>query len=308
MPHVACIGLASDPTFRHTVTSLAARGVDTRIVDLVQVSRDGEYRFDFEAPEAILFRRPGENVVIEPDTPVYCRLLDASAEAPTEQLRVRCRGIYWSVLRALGMPRRGPLVNLPLADRTNCSKLAHQGAIASIATKHGISIVPTIVTNQPDDARAFIIRHRGQVVSKGASAAKTIVAQITDDDVARLGVSRECPILLQVRIAGPDVRIHSIAGSGVAELVVSDAVDYRFARGSARGRTARIDIPSDVANFVGALHQLLGVAFLGIDFKIDGRTRAWYFLEANSMPAYHGYDLRADGRISDLLAQYLIGR
>jgi hypothetical protein len=307
MRRVACVGLAADPTFRHTVVSLAAYGAAPIVIDLVEVSRGGEYRFDFATPETIHFRQRGESIEIDADTPVYCRLIDASAEAPTEGLRRRCRGLYWSVLRALSMPRRGRLVNPPLADRTNSSKFVHQRAVSATAAKHGIALVPTIVTNQPDEARAFIATHRGRVVSKGVSASKTVAAAVTTEDVARLDLARECPVLLQARIFGPDVRVHSVAGDCVAELVVSDAVDYRFAHRRDRGRTVGIDLPSDVTSFVRALHGLLGVAFLGVDFKIAGGTLRWHFLEANSMPAYHGYDRRAGGRISDLLGQYLVG-
>jgi glutathione synthase/RimK-type ligase-like ATP-grasp enzyme len=91
-------------------------------------------------------------------------------------------------------------------------------------------------------------------------------------------------------------------------MIISDAVDYRFARAPVGQMKTQVDLPADVRRFVRELHDLLGVAFLGVDFKIDVSKLEWYFLEANSMPAFHGYDLRANGRISDLLARYLFRR
>lgn len=45
--------------------------------------------------------------------------------------------------------------------------------------------------------------------------------------------------------------------------------------------------------------------FLGVDLKIDRTTGELFFLEADSMPFFEGYDARADGAVSHAIVDWL---
>ncbi|MFL5629622.1 MAG: hypothetical protein ACJ788_28960, partial [Ktedonobacteraceae bacterium] len=61
----------------------------------------------------------------------------------------------------------------------------------------------------------------------------------------------------------------------------------------------------DIAEGCIAIAQDCQTPFLGIDFKIQQNSGIWFFLEANSMPCYQGYDQRAGGAISRAIAEWL---
>jgi hypothetical protein len=46
---------------------------------------------------------------------------------------------------------------------------------------------------------------------------------------------------------------------------------------------------------------------IGVDLKLDETKEAWYFLEANPIPCYYGYDIRSGYRISKSICDFLAG-
>jgi hypothetical protein len=87
------------------------------------------------------------------------------------------------------------------------------------------------------------------------------------------------------------------------ELIDSPVLDYRTVRGVNNYRP--LAPPRDVADGCARLAEHCGVPLLGIDFKIERATGAWFFLEANSMPCFEGYDERAGGAISRAIVDWL---
>jgi glutathione synthase/RimK-type ligase-like ATP-grasp enzyme len=106
-------------------------------------------------------------------------------------------------------------------------------------------------------------------------------------------------------VAGYNVRVHVVGRQVYATKIVSDAVDYRYAR--AEGKTANLepyDLDGDIAEKCISLSGRLQLAFSGIDLMMaeDGRTICF---EVNPSPGYSYYEQNTGQPISHALADYL---
>jgi glutathione synthase/RimK-type ligase-like ATP-grasp enzyme len=192
------------------------------------------------------------------------------------------------------------VVNPPFGDNSNFSKPYHTLRVARLG---GLTAPRTCVTDEPETAAAFVDACEGRVVFKGVSSMKTWATRYDPDlHRERLPLVRSCPVLLQEEIRGPDVRVHVLDERIFAEQIESDSVDYRRARGN---RFRQVSAPPGVIAGCHALTRELMTPFLGIDFKCDAATGQWFFLEANPMPGFEGYDRRAEGAISAALVDWL---
>jgi D-alanine-D-alanine ligase-like ATP-grasp enzyme len=149
-----------------------------------------------------------------------------------------------------------------------------------------------------------VAENEGKVIYKGTSSYKTRVQRWNPQDEERLASLRHAPVLFQREIRGPEVRVHVVEDDCFAEAIISDRVDYRFDRDDPI-KYATIEIPAILEEASLAIAAESGASFVGIDYRIDNVTGRWYFLELNSMPAYHGYDTRAGGAISKSLIKVL---
>lgn len=103
-------------------------------------------------------------------------------------------------------------------------------------------LVPeTLVTNDTDAVLAFRAG-QGEVVYKSVSAQRSIVQTLVDDDVGRLSLLARCPAQFQRRVAGTDVRVHTIGSSCVFPTAVDKRGD-RLPLREAPDRTGRADAP-----------------------------------------------------------------
>lgn len=297
---ILCIGSSVDRTFSYTLSRLLASSLNLVTIDLADVLIQGSIDISWAHQSfdiALANRRWG----IEEFSAAYIRAYDISPGAPEERIRVQCTNTFVKLATALRVSSLERIVGRSL-DLSNLSKIFHSMQLASIAGSCGIRSPDTLVTNDPDAAAKFVARHKRSVICKGASAFKSTARLFRESDLLRLSLVERCPTLLQQYIQGPDVRVHTVAGESFAEAIFSSDVDYRF---SSNKSHAIVQVPVYVAQFCAQVGTELNCAFLGIDFKISQTTGEWYFLEANSMPAYQGYDKRAGGAISSALADYL---
>ncbi len=230
---------------------------------------------------------------------ILSRQVDVSAAAP-ESLRDRTIG----VLQALGVLLREvpvPVVNPPSADVSNASKMFHQ---LHVGLGRRWRVPESLLTNDPDAVRTFQADVDGDCVIKGASAQKTWVSHLTEDHLSRMTTGPSQPILVQRQIHGPDVRVHVVGSRVFAEQIDGAAVDYRPVRGNAY---QPIVPPVEIADECTSLARRMRVPLIGVDFKVERGTGAWYWLEANSAPCYEGYDRRAGRAISNTIVDYLSG-
>src|SRR5262249_17995160 len=145
----------------------------------------------------------------------------------------------------------------------------------------GFDVPETLVTNDPGLVRDFVADH-GRVIYKSISGARSIVAEVDDDALARLDDVRWCPVQFQAYVEGVDVRVHVVGRRVFSTRVASDAADYRYA-------AARAGAGGPVRARPGALHgarRPVGPWFRG-DRPPHPPRRAGRRLRGDPLPRLH---------------------
>ncbi|MEW2414689.1 hypothetical protein AB0953_13310 [Streptomyces sp. NPDC046866] len=301
---ILCVGVAADPTFVHGIRALARAGARFDVVDLPSLALYGDLHIPLDDLRNTRIRTGGggPEISLTEVRGVWARPLNVCAAAPDPRSAHRADGQYQALCRLLEAVEL-PVLNPPLREASNAGKVLHCVSLAPVA---GWRIPRSCLTNDPGTALAFVRDCPHGAVFKGASAAKTWATLFRAEHERLLPRLVRSPTLFQERIAGPDVRVHAVGGQAFGELIHSRELDYRTARGTNRYTT--ITVPAGIREGCRRLVAATRVPFLGVDFKIEEATGEWFFLEANSMPCYEGYDLRADGAISRALAQWLTSK
>lgn len=196
---------------------------------------------------------------------------------------------------------------------TPCRVLNRAAAMASNGSKPyqmqwiqraGFLTPPTLVTNEPAEARAFIHRHQ-RVIFKSASSVRSIVREWTSADESRLARLRALPTQFQARIDGTNIRVHVVGKHVFATQINTEAVDYRYAHRDGEDMAmAAIDLPDDIALRCIDLSQQLSLPFCGIDLM---RTpdHSYYCFEVNPSPGYSFFEESTGQPISKAVVDYL---
>ncbi len=195
------------------------------------------------------------------------------------------------------------VVNPMAAMASNNSKPYQSATIAA----HGFAIPETLVTTDPEAARAFAERH-GAVIYKSVSGVRSIVTRLGPEDGARLDDVQWCPTQFQRHIPGRDFRVHVIGDAAFSAEVVSEADDYRYAARDGLRTTVRpARVPAAIEEKCHALARALGLAFAGIDLRRtpDGE---WFCFEVNPSPAFTYYAAATGQPIAAAVAALLRGR
>jgi len=303
---ILALGSAADGTFLHLLERLrgASGGTGRRVVavDVVHLALAGAFRLDPPAPASGTLRVGDLDLAWGEVSGVWVRLPDLAGGAPDEEGRRLVTGVHRALATAVHC-LDVPVVNPPLLEPSNASKVAH---LLYLARLTGLAVPESCLTDDPGLAAAFVDEHGGDVIYKGASSAKTWVrAWAPGTDACRLPLVARCPVLFQRRVRGPDVRVHVAAGDLHAERIDCPRVDYRLAPPGTVFAPARV--PDRVARACREMSVSLDAPLLGVDLKVDARTGEWFLLEANAMPCFEGYDRRAGGAISASLVRYLTG-
>jgi len=299
---ILCLGLAADPTFTAGVRALRRAGVAFRCVDLPSLALRGRVRIPLEDVEDTELSLDGELHRLGDFSAVWCRLVDVSAAAPAPHLGACAAGQFEALARVLEVvPRK--VVNPPLREASGFTKVLHSVALAEVG---GWRIPDTCLTSDPAEAERFVKDCRHGAIFKGSSAVKTWATVFEDHHLPRLPRLAHLPVLFQERVPGPDVRVHVVGDRCFAERIDSPVVDYRTVRGVNTYRP--LVPPPEITDGCARLTEHCGVPLLGVDFKIDRTTGDWYFLEANAMPCFEGYDHRANGAISRAIVDWLTTR
>ncbi|MEU6864293.1 hypothetical protein ABZ924_13620 [Streptomyces sp. NPDC046876] len=298
---ILCIGLAADPTFVHGVRALAQGAIRFEVVDLPTLALYGDLHIPLDDLRTTRVRAGdgGPEITLSEVSAVWARPLNVSAAAPDPRSAHRADGQYQALCRLLEAVDL-PVLNPPLREASNASKVLHAVSLAPVA---GWRIPRSCLTNDPATALAFVRDCSHGVVFKGASAAKTWATLFRPEHERLLPRLVRSPTLFQERIVGPDVRVHVVGEHAFGELIDSRELDYRTAHGT--NRYTPLTPPPEILQGCRRLVAATGVPFLGVDFKIEAATGEWFFLEANSMPCYEGYDVRAGGAISRALVERL---
>jgi hypothetical protein len=306
-------GIPSEPPLALAIASAEAAGAAHVVLNQRAFAHD---KFEFSFVDG---RCSGALVIgmqvypVEHFTGIYTRMTDpaclpelqagrrrraSSGEGSYDGVRARAWAEVFDAWLELGPLR---VANRSSASATNFSKPAQLQRIRAC----GFSVPETLVTNLPELVRAFVARHR-RVVYKSTSAVRSIVRMLDDEALRTLDRIALLPTQFQAFVPGEDVRVHVVGEEVFATLIVSAAVDYRYAgRDGISVEMRPFSLPIEIAMRCVALSQTLGLAFSGIDLR---RTPAgeYFCFEVNPSPAYSYYQEQTDVAISDALVQYLL--
>ena len=297
---ILCLGVAADTTFTAGLRALRRARVEFRPVDLPSLAMRGSVRIPLDDPAGTVLSLDGESHRAGDFAGIWCRLVQVASGAPSPELAAASAGQTEALARILEFVP-GKVMNPPLREASGFTKLLHAVALGEVG---GWRIPETCLTSDPAEALDFVRGCRAGAIFKGASAAKTWATVFEPHHESRLPRLVHLPVLFQERIAGPDVRIHVVGDRSFGELIDSPVLDYRTVRGVNEYRP--LVPPPEIAGGCARLTEHCGVPLLGVDFKIERATGEWFFLEANSMPCFEGYDERAGGVISRAIAEWLV--
>lgn len=280
-------GSRSDSPVARVLDALSARG--SEVVHLDE-SRLASARYDlvFEPSPRGWVEIEGRHVSVEEIAGAYVRPGEPGSAAGRRASMV---------FLALAASLPGIVLNPPAAGRSNGAKPYQLGLIA----RSGFDVPETLVTTDPEAARAFLRRH-GRVVYKSLSGIRSIVATLEPGDEARLNGVRTGPVQLQKWIAGLDVRVHVVGERFFACAVRSAAADYRYAGTAAELST--YDLPPAIGDRLVALAHRMGLRLAGVDLRLapDG---AWICFEVNPSPGFTWYEDSTGQPIAAAIAEEL---
>ena len=270
---------AGDETASHVFHRARGRQIRTSFVDLT-------YAYDSSCTE----ERFGELLSLLATAPlVYARPIPSTRGEPSDAENRRDR--HALLLRVLGR-RSAQTLNRPSAGYTNLSKAAH---IVHLSAS-GLSIPPTLVTNDADAVELFAEEH-GRVVYKSTSVARSVVQEFTSTDTARVERIEFAPVLFQRFLDGANARVHTVAREVCGLEITTPAVDYRFATG---GRSVRaLALPHELQHALTDVARQSGLSLSGVDLRWDRRASRWMVLEMNRMPALETFDHMATSEVAD---------
>lgn len=301
-------GIPSESPLAMVAAALDRLGADYRFVNQRKVSTfDLTWQIDDDGIAGML-RLEADRLNLAEIGAAYVRLMDdrllpeLDGEPEGSPARRHTRGFHDALLRWLEVAP-GRIVNRCDPQGSNGSK-PYQ---AQLIKQYGLRVPETLITNDPEAVLAFQREH-GTLIYKSMSAVRSIVHALGEDDLARLDLIRWCPVQFQALVPGTDVRVHVVDGEVFATEIVSDMIDYRYARRSGGSAELRAtELPDETADRCVRLAHGLGLPFAGIDLKItpDGEV---YCFEVNPSPAYSFYQANTDQPIAEALARYLAHR
>ena len=210
----------------------------------------------------------------------------------------------------------------------DCAWVSHPDAIRRAehkivqlhaATKCGFKVPETLVSNAPDEVKAFVDRLAGQVVVKPvyagfvqAQGAPRFVytTQPSRDELSHLDEVCLSPCIFQERILKTaDVRVTVVGERVFATRIETDALppnvpDWRAADVEQLVHTS-YTLPSHIAASCAALTRILGLKFGAIDLSLDDEGEHVFF-EINANGQWAWIETATGARISEAIADLLL--
>ncbi len=193
------------------------------------------------------------------------------------------------------------IVNKPSTMESNSSKPFQ----ARLLRDFGFRVPDTLITTDPEAVAGFRERY-GRVVYKSISSVRSIVSELTDEKMSRIGDVCWCPTQFQELVPGTDYRVHVVGDEVFASEIETEAVDYRYSARQNCSITIRAaSIPDDVAQRCAEASGAMGLPVSGVDLRrtADGE---WYCFEINPSPAFTFYQSATEQRIAEAVARLLV--
>lgn len=309
--NVMIVSTVGDAHARAVMAALQAQGAAVELLDLTEfpsqlaltmafedgrrcfkLSRAGGGTLDLDAIHAVWWRRPQGFRVPESLTDPAHRQYAVSEAATAFD------GLYQS-MNALW-------VNVPARDVV----AGHKPYQLALAQQLGLGIPVTLMTNDPDEARDFSVRHQGEVIYKQFKALPATwreTRKLRDEEAALLDSVRMAPIIFQRFVeAVADVRV-TVIGDEIFSASTDPRkgaypVDFRY---SPELEWERHPLPSAIEDRLRALMRRLGLEYGAIDLRLTPEGE-YVFLEINPAGQFLWVEMHTGLKITDALAAHLI--
>ena len=192
-----------------------------------------------------------------------------------------------------------PVVNPPSAGYSNGSKPFQMNLLG----RFGLSSPQWIVSNDPDKIKGFNALFPEGTIVKSCSGLRSEVRALDDVLLQRISCGSS-PVIVQQRINGDDVRVHTVNGKTFGTRISgTDYVDYRFSKNERRYQEC--SVPREIAAACHHFAKKEGLLLAGFDFKIasDGK---WWCLECNPAPTFLPYEMSTGQAISQSILDQFV--
>lgn len=297
---IVCGGIA-DTVTELVCARLTCRGLPYRLLDLgvfpsgfhidCRWTRGGwpegwlsgpDWRVDLSEVSGMFVRYPGEDARVAPPG------------TPKEQAQA------YHAEHDLALA--GLLEDLPctVINRANGAMSNHSKPVQALLIREaGLRIPPTLVTNDPARAAAFIDEAGGDVIYKSISGVRSIARRPGPQQLQRLHLLRYAPAQFQKFIPGDNVRVHTVGDRLFVTEIRTEAVDYRYAaRDGLTIEMSETTLPPRVERACFDLTHRLGLIMAGIDLKRTPEGE-YYCFEINPAPGFLYYEQHSGQPISD---------
>jgi glutathione synthase/RimK-type ligase-like ATP-grasp enzyme len=249
----------------------------------------------------------GESFDVRSIDGAYVRLMDDRLLPELRGLgedspeRRRSRAFHDALYRWLELAP-GRVVNRSGPQGSNSSKPYQAQLIAA----SGFLVPETLITNDPACVTEFA-SERSAIIYKSTSGIRSIVQEFGETDRERLELIRWCPVQFQERIPGVDVRVHVVGEEAFPTRIVSDVLDYRYAKKQGgRAELEAVELAEHVVERCVLLAKKLMLPFVGIDLKVTPDDEVYCF-EVNPCPAFSYFEANTGQPIARAVARYLVG-
>jgi glutathione synthase/RimK-type ligase-like ATP-grasp enzyme len=258
----------------------------------LQLRRPGEGQLDLDSVRAVWWRRPGAfNLPDSLKAPVHRRL--ALSETNTA-----FSGLYQS-LQALW-------VNPPIRD----AAASHKSYQLGLGQTLGLEIPDTLITSDPDEARAFWSKCNYDVIYKQFLALPDSWSEtrmLSDKEIKSADATlRLAPVIFQRKItAVADVRVTIIGDEVFAAAAEVRKLDYDLdVRLNPDVKYVPHQLPHDITAKLLAFMRQLGLVYGAIDLRLTGEGR-YVFLEINPAGQFLYIEQATGQPITAALAEHL---
>ncbi len=299
-------GIPSEPSLGMVIAAVRELGAPHLVFHQREFANAHlEFQVDGSAVRGTM-RWHGKVYRLEDFTAIYTRLMDyrllpeIETQPPDSPRRLHCAAVHDTLMRWYEIAP-GLVLNRGADVGVNYSK-PYQ---AQLIRRLGFAVPETLITNDPEQVRAFRLKH-GCIVYKSISQIRSIVKKLDDADLDRLGSVRSCPTQFQQYISGSNLRVHTIRDQYFATRITASTTDYRYAY--LEGEDEHLEA-ADLSDGIGtqciALAQSMNLGFAGIDLKVTPEGEI-YCLEVNPCPAFSYYQRRTGQPIAEAVARYLV--
>jgi glutathione synthase/RimK-type ligase-like ATP-grasp enzyme len=201
-------------------------------------------------------------------------------------------------------------INHPTRDQVASHK-AHQ---LRVAQQVGLCIPSTLITNDPEEARAFVAaRGQDHTIYKAFSATAQDWREtrlLRPGEVSLLDRVRYAPVIFQEYVAARlDLRVTVVGSNVFPAAIYSQETSYKvdFRMDMANARVEPWPLPPDVESRLHAFMSALGLVYGAIDMRLteDGR---YVFLEVNPAGQWLFVEERSGQPITAAISRLLAER